>query len=116
MRTIITAQLFGKKLSVPFSEITHFTSGDKYVSAHYPGGELILDEALKRIEDEFSEYLTRTHRSALVKTHLIVHLVRHIASKRGEVQLEGVSELIPVSETCLRRVTDVIEARRPIAA
>ncbi|MCY1276899.1 LytTr DNA-binding domain protein [compost metagenome] len=115
MRTIITANLFGKKLSVPFSEITHFTSGDKYVSAHYPGGELILDETLIGIEEEFGQYLTRTHRRTLVKTHLIEHVIKHPVSKFAEVRVTGVQELIRVSATYYQPVCDLMKARRMAA-
>lgn len=116
MRTIITAQLFGKKLSIPVSQITHFTSGDKYVTAHYPGGELLIDESLTYLEDEFRQYLTRTHRGVLVKTHLIESLVRHIESRIGEVKLEGVEQLLPVSKANIAKVGDILRARRYLAS
>lgn len=112
MRTIITAQLFGKKLSIPFSEITHFTSGDKYVSAHYPGGELLLDETLTSLEREFSKYLTRIHRRTLVKTHLIENVIHHPITKWAEVQLAGSQDLLRVSQGYTQSVCRLMKERR----
>lgn len=116
MRTIITATLGSRKLSIPFSEITHFTAGERYVSAHYPGGELLIDESLTYLEEEFRQYLTRTHRGVLVKTHLIESLVRHIESRSGEVKLEGVEQLLPVSKANIAKVGDILRARRYLAS
>jgi two-component system response regulator AlgR len=41
-------------------------SDQKYVTAHYAGGEALLDEPLKSLESEFGERFLRIHRNALV--------------------------------------------------
>lgn len=112
MRTHLTASICGRKQSVPFTAITHFTSGDKYVTAHHPGGELLLDETLIGIEAEFGAYLTRVHRGILVKTHLIEHVIKHPRSKYGEARVAGIAELIRVSRTHYQNVYSLIKARR----
>lgn len=111
MRTHLTATICGRKQSVPFAAITHFTSGDKYVSAHHPGGELILDETLISIEAEFGQYLTRTHRGILVKTHLIEQVFKYRHNKGWEVRLAGVAELIRVSRANYKPIYGLIQAR-----
>ena len=46
--------------------IRSFQADQKYVTAHYAGGEALLDEPLKDLESEFGERFLRIHRNALV--------------------------------------------------
>lgn len=112
MRTHLTASICGKKHSVPFAAITHFTSGDKYVSAHHPGGELILDETLIGIEAEFGAYLTRASRFTLVKTHLIEHVIKHKQTQLAEIHITGVAETLRVSRACYPHIRSLLQARK----
>lgn len=111
MRTHLTASICGRKQSVPFAAITHFTSGDKYVTAHYPGGELILDESLVKLEAEFGAYLTRASRFTLVKTHLIEHVIKHAKHQLAEIHITGVAETLRVSRACYPHIRSLIQAR-----
>lgn len=71
MRTHVCAYYRGRTVRVPIEDITHFTSGDKYVTAFHPGGSLILSEALHDLEAEFGADFIRVHRSRLVRKCLI---------------------------------------------
>ncbi len=51
---------------LPISAVRYFYADNKYVSAVHPEGELLLDESLKELEDEFAEQFVRIHRNALV--------------------------------------------------
>lgn len=115
MRTIITATLFGKKLSVPVAEITHFTSGDKYVTAHYPGGELILEETIKALAAEFDGLFMRVHRRALVAKDRIWRADIKHQWHYGDVWLIGVADPVPVSRTYVRAVTTVLNSAKQAA-
>lgn len=115
MRTIITAPLFGKKLSVPVSEITHFTSGDKYVTAHYPGGELIIDESLTSLVDEFAEKFARCHRRAVVAKDRIWKCFIYPQGHHGHLYLIGVSEPIPLSRTYAAQIRALLDSVRRAA-
>ena len=39
---------------------------DQYVSVRHVGGEVIIDETLRELEEEFPDLFTRVHRNALV--------------------------------------------------
>lgn len=114
MRTHLTSTFFRKVKTVPFSDITHFTSGDKYVIAHHADGELILDETLTSLEREFGKYLTRIHRRTLVKTHLIENVINHPIAKWAEVQLIGSQELLRVSQGYAPAVCKIMKDRKPL--
>jgi len=47
-------------------DVLCFQADQKYVTAYYAGGEALLDEPLKDLEDEFGERFLRIHRNALV--------------------------------------------------
>ncbi|WP_315809421.1 LytTR family DNA-binding domain-containing protein [Pseudomonas sp. C9-3] len=111
MRTHLTACFFRKTKSVAFAEITHFTAGDKYVTAHYPGGELVLTDTLNALETEFWAYTTRVHRGVLVKTHLIKSMFRDEQNKNALLRLVGVDDYIKVSRTHISEVAQIIDSR-----
>jgi len=51
---------------IPVDDVLCFQADQKYVTAYYAGGEALLDEPLKDLEDEFGERFLRIHRNALV--------------------------------------------------
>ena len=57
----------GKGLrTVPVAEILYFQAEQKYVVAHLAQGEILLEEPLKSLEQEFADSFLRIHRSTLV--------------------------------------------------
>lgn len=97
MRTHITAHYRGQIVTLPVEDITHFTSGDKYVTAFHQGGILIIHEALRDLENEFGADFIRVHRSHLVRRSLIKYLHR-LDCDNAVCKLSGVDELLPVSD------------------
>ena len=65
-RTQICAQRGRALQMIRIEDIYCFQADQKYVTAHYAGGEALLDEPLKDLESEFGERLLRIHRNALV--------------------------------------------------
>lgn len=65
-RTHLSAMIQGNLQLVPIENIYFFKADQKYVSAAWPGGELLLDESLTALEAEFSKDFMRIHRNALV--------------------------------------------------
>ena len=63
----------GLKL-IPIDEIIYFQADSKYVSVFHLGGEVLIDEPLKELEDEFADRFTRIHRSTLVANAFIESL------------------------------------------
>lgn len=54
----------------------YFIADHKYVTLRHEGGEVLLDEPLKALEDEFGERFVRIHRNALVARDRIERLQR----------------------------------------
>lgn len=88
MRTHITAHYRNAIVRLAVEDITHFTSGDKYVTAHHAGGILILSEALRDLEAEFGADFIRVHRSCLVRKTFIERFER-IDNKMSNAHLCG---------------------------
>ena len=65
----------GLKL-IPINEIIYFQADSKYVSVIHQGGEVLIDEPLKELEEEFADRFTRIHRSTLVANAYIESLIK----------------------------------------
>lgn len=61
---------------VPIEDVLYFIADHKYVTLRHTGGELLLDEPLKALEDEFGDHFVRIHRNALVARDRIGRLQR----------------------------------------
>ena len=61
---------------VPIEDVLYFMADHKYVTLRHTGGELLLDEPLKALEDEFGDHFVRIHRNALVARDRIGRLQR----------------------------------------
>lgn len=96
MITHVSALFRGRTVSVPIEDVTHFTSGDKYVTAFHQGGELIISDTLKHLEAELGCDFIRTHRSFLARSSLIKWMQR-IDCDNAVCKLSGVQKLLPAS-------------------
>ncbi len=56
----------GGVLRIPVDEIFFFHAEQKYVVARHPGGEALLEESLKSLEEQMGDRFLRVHRNALV--------------------------------------------------
>ena len=79
---------------VPIQDIFCFMADQKYVTIMHTGGDTLIDDTLKELEDEFSDTFVRVHRNALVSIKNIEKLER-LASGQYELKLKG-SDFRPV--------------------
>jgi two-component system response regulator AlgR len=56
---------------IPLNEIRYFHADQKYVTVHHSGGEHLIEDSLKQLEQEFSDLFVRIHRSVLVAVDAI---------------------------------------------
>lgn len=75
-RSHICARIRGSLRLVPIGEIAYFLAEDKYVAVRHAGGEVLVEESLKALEDEFGERFVRIHRNCLVATDRLSGLRR----------------------------------------
>jgi two-component system response regulator AlgR len=62
----LTARTHRGLQRIALDDCRYFLADSKYVTAFYVGGELVIDETLKQLEDRFPQELLRVHRNALV--------------------------------------------------
>lgn len=87
------------------ADIRCFLADQKYVTAHAPGRELLLPDALKELEREFAGGFIRVHRNALVALRHVRRLARD-AGGGWCVELEGVEVRPAVSRRHLGTVKE----------
>ena len=73
-----------------------FQADHKYVTVRHEGGEVLIDDTLRDLEDEFGDRVVRIHRNALV---LMDHLDGLERDTRGHyrVRMRGVEDKLDVS-------------------
>ena len=59
---------------VPVHKIIFFMADQKYISVVSDDGEVLIEESLKSLEDEFNERFIRIHRNALVAKEFILSM------------------------------------------
>jgi two-component system response regulator AlgR len=65
-RSHICARVRGNLKLIPIDDILYFQADQKYVNVRYVDGEVLIEDSLKSLEDEFGERFMRIHRNALV--------------------------------------------------
>jgi two-component system response regulator AlgR len=75
-RTHISARTRKGIELIPLDQVIYFIADHKYVTLRHDHGEVLLDEPLKALEDEFGDRFVRIHRNALVARERIERLQR----------------------------------------
>ena len=70
-RKHICAHAQGELKLIPVRDVFCFHADQKYVRVHHRNGEDLIDDSLKRLEQEFADEFVRIHRSALVAVRQI---------------------------------------------
>ncbi|MGD2173438.1 MAG: LytTR family DNA-binding domain-containing protein [Gammaproteobacteria bacterium] len=65
-RQHICARVRGSLVLVPIENIYYFHAEQKYVTVRHTEGEVLIEDALKNLENEFGDRFYRIHRNALV--------------------------------------------------
>lgn len=108
-RTHLSAKTHTGVELMPIEDISHFIAEQKYVTAHYEGREILLDEPLKQLEQEFGNRLLRIHRNCLIS---LSHVERLIHPKHGQsqIQLKQVGQPLTISRRHLAQVKKVLKS------
>jgi two-component system response regulator AlgR len=102
-RTHLSARNRGNLELIPVEEIVYFQADQKYVTVRSATQKILVEDALKALEQEFGDRFIRIHRNALVAVRAIRALEK---DNRGHCQavLEGVEERLEVSRRLLPEV------------
>jgi two-component system response regulator AlgR len=114
-RRHLSATLNGNLQLVPVSQVRVFKAEQKYVIACFPDGQLLLDEPLVALEQEFRADFLRVHRGALVATRHLRGLERD-SSGALYVRVEGYDEPVEVSRRLAPGVRRRLRTGRASAA
>ena len=106
-RTHVCARTYKGVELVNISDIRYLKADQKYVSVRHVKGEVIIDETLRELEDEFPDLFSRIHRNALVSTNHIIGLEKDVQGQIG-VRMHDVDELVDVSRRHLPAIRKVI--------
>lgn len=81
---------------IPLAEIRCFLADQKYTTVRHEGGDDLIEDSLRLLEDEFADLFVRIHRSALVS---VQHLERIERDPDGQyyVRLKNVPDRLAVS-------------------
>jgi two-component system, LytTR family, response regulator AlgR len=90
---------------VPVADIVYFLADQKYTTVCHLHGEVLIEESLKTLEEDFSPWFLRVHRKALVATRFIAGLERGKTDESQHwLKVRHAPTLLPVSR---RRLAEV---------
>lgn len=108
-RSHLCARQRGALKLVPVADVLYFLADAKYVEVHYRGGEVLIEDSLVQLEEEFGERFVRIHRSCLVAVEAIAGLNR-IGESETVVVLRDSPVTLEVSRRNLANVRRLIRS------
>ena len=99
-RRHVSGMVKGNLVVVDLAQVYFFQSDQGYTRVVFDDGELLIEDALKALEEEFADEFVRIHRNSLVAVDKVAEIVRQDASNQF-VRLRGVDETLPVSRRML---------------
>lgn len=105
----ISVSFRGGLQRIPLADVHFFLAEQKYVTVSYEGGEALLEESLKSLEERLGDRFIRIHRNALVARQRLVG-IRKGAEGQSLVSLEGSEELLEVSRRHLPEVRRLLKS------
>ena len=108
-RQRICASVRGSLQLIEVDDIRYFQADQKYVSVVTSDAEILIEETLKALEDDFADHFVRIHRNALVARRYIDGLVRD-PEGHGRVQLSGIAGTLEVSRRHIAGIRRLVKA------
>ncbi len=107
-RSHLSTTVQGNLQIIPIEKIYYLKADQKYVTAVWPEGDLLIDDSLKSLEQEFSSQFIRIHRNTLVAFEYILGLEK---DKEGNpaIKLQGIETRLPVSRRHASHIRKVLK-------
>ncbi|WP_440996736.1 LytR/AlgR family response regulator transcription factor [Arhodomonas sp. SL1] len=96
---------------IPVDSVRYFMADQKYVTVNHERGEDLIEDSLRKLEDEFKGRFVRIHRKALVSRDRLVGLEKGRDGRTYAV-LEGTPDRLEVSRRHLPQVRGLLRAAR----
>ena len=87
-RAWLHARVHGEQVRVALDEVICLLAEEKYVVVRHAGGELLIDDSLRQLEESYPEQLLRLHRNCLVPPARLIGL-KVLADGRALARLAG---------------------------
>ncbi len=107
-RTHLSATFKGELKLIPVNEIFFLKAEQKYVVAAWPEGELLLEETLLSLEEEFGDQFIRIHRNALVSRDHIDSIVKDDQGQ-PQVVIKGSGTRLAVSRRNISHIRKILK-------
>ena len=108
-RSHLCARVRGSLVLVPVNEIDYLLAEDKYVVVHHAKGEVLIEEPLTALEEEFADRFVRIHRNCLVALARLAGLDR-APDGRVLARIEGVAAPLEVSRRNLPALRKLVRS------
>lgn len=106
-RSHITARTHRGIELIPVDEVRYFLADHKYVTVRHEHGEVLIDETLKDLEEEFGDRFIRIHRNALLSLSYLDGL-EVVASGQYRVRIRGMDDRLVVSRRHLPELRETL--------
>ena len=108
-RQRICVNVRGSLQLVALDEVRYFLADQKYVTVCTADAQVLIEETLKGLEQEFADQFARIHRNALVARRYITGVTKD-AEGRVQVQLQGVAQTLEVSRRHAAEIRQLVKA------
>lgn len=108
-RSHLCARVRGSLVLVAVTEIDYLLAEDKYVVVHHGKGEVLIEEPLTALEDEFGDRFVRIHRNCLVALARLSGLDR-APDGRVLARIAGVTAPLEVSRRNLPALRKLVRS------
>ncbi|UCC56308.1 MAG: response regulator transcription factor [Gammaproteobacteria bacterium] len=109
VRQAICARVRGSLQLIPVNQIRYFQADQKYVMVCTSDTQVLVEETLKSLEQEFAGQFIRIHRNALVATDYLTGLDKD-ADGHYRVRMEGVDAQLEISRRHIAEVRRCIKS------
>jgi len=92
---------------IPIENVRFFQADQKYITVNHIGGEDLIEDSLKRLEQEFGDSFVRIHRNALVARRSLLGLEKGSDGRPCAV-LRETDQRLEVSRRHLPKVRDLL--------
>lgn len=108
MRSHISARVRESIELIPIEEVLYFRADQKYVAVRHLHGEVLIEESLKSLEQEFAPLILRIHRNTLILKEYISVLTKD-GDGRPLLMLRDCDEQLAISRRHLREIKQLLK-------
>lgn len=102
-RTHISAYVGGNLQLIPSEHVCYFQAEQKYVTVRHADGQLLIDDSLKSLEEEYGDRFLRVHRNSLVALDHVEGLERD-SSGKYQIHFRNIDDRLEVSRRTVASV------------